>query len=138
MRKLIVVGWSVVAALSLALGAAATAAAQSVEQWGRFVVTATNPSFSGNPFELEVDATFTHASSGTTLTIPGYYAGNDQWKIAFMPTLLGTWNYVTSSRRLRPRQPERQRQCRADGPAPASSGPTRRIRANGGCPAGST
>lgn len=56
-----------------------------------------NPSYAGNPFELEVDATFTHEASGTTLTLPGYYAGGDTWRVGFMPTLMGEWTYLTSS-----------------------------------------
>ena len=71
--------------------------AQQVEKWGRYVVSIDNPTYSGNPFELEVDATFTHAGSGTTITLPGYYAGGDVWKVAFMPTLEGVWSYVTAS-----------------------------------------
>lgn len=71
--------------------------ADTVGKWRRYVVTLPNSSYSGNPFELEVDATFTHTQSGTTISIPGFYAGNNQWKIAFMPTKLGTWTYQTSS-----------------------------------------
>jgi len=71
--------------------------AQTVGQWGRHVITRSNTTYAGNPFELEIDASFTHVPSGTTLTIPGYYAGNDQWKVAFMPTLIGAWNYTTFS-----------------------------------------
>jgi hypothetical protein len=68
-----------------------------VSTWGRAVIALDNATYTGNPFELEVDATFTHGGSGTTLTLPGYYAGNATWKFGFMPTLSGTWSYVTSS-----------------------------------------
>jgi hypothetical protein len=68
-----------------------------VGKWGRQVISLTSSSYSGNPFEVAVDATFTHLSSATSLTLPGYYAGNDTWKVAFMPTLVGTWSYLTSS-----------------------------------------
>ncbi len=74
-----------------------TYAMDTVGKWRRYVVTISNTSYSGNPFELEVDATFVHTQSGTSLTLPGYYAGNDKWKIAFMPTLVGQWTYQTSS-----------------------------------------
>ncbi len=76
-----------------------TALAQSgtVGEWRRYVVTLPNDTYSGNPFELEVDATFTHTGTGTTFTLPGYYAGSDTWKVAFMPTLIGEWTYQTSS-----------------------------------------
>jgi len=84
--------------IGLLIGLSATiATAQTVGQWGRHVITLSNSTYSGNPFELEVDATFTHSASGTSLTIPGYYAGNNQWKVAFMPTLVGGWNYTTTS-----------------------------------------
>ena len=65
--------------------------------WTRKVLSFTNTTYSGNPFELEIDATFTHATSGTVIKLPGYYAGNDTWKVAFMPTEKGTWNWVTAS-----------------------------------------
>ena len=71
--------------------------AQNVGKWRRHVISISNASYSGNPFELEIDAVFTHTSSGTTLETPGYYAGNDTWKVAFMPTRTGEWTYETSS-----------------------------------------
>lgn len=70
---------------------------QTVEQWGRVVIPLSNLSYSGNPFELEVNGTFTHSASGARVTLPGYYDGNDEWKLAFMPTLGDTWTYITSS-----------------------------------------
>ncbi len=74
-----------------------TAYGQDVGKWRRHVTSLTNCTYSGNPFELEIDATFTHVPSGGTITLPGYYAGNDTWKVGFMPTELGQWNYLTSS-----------------------------------------
>ena len=68
-----------------------------VGKWRRHVVTLNNSSYNGNPFMVEVDATFTHTSTGTQLTLPGYYDGSNQWKIGFMPTKLGQWTYATSS-----------------------------------------
>jgi hypothetical protein len=65
--------------------------------WTRHVISFTNTSYSGNPFELEIDTTFTHRGSGTVIELPGYYAGNDTWKVAFMPTLKGLWDWETSS-----------------------------------------
>jgi hypothetical protein len=69
----------------------------AVEKWGRHIVSLSNRSYLGNPFLLEVDAVFTHSSSGKTVNLPGYYAGNHTWKIAFMPTLVGEWTYETAS-----------------------------------------
>ena len=68
-----------------------------VGKWRRYVVSLPNNIPSENPFELEVDGTFTHTASGSTITLPGYYAGNNTWKIGFMPTKTGEWTYVTSS-----------------------------------------
>jgi len=73
------------------------ALALDVGKWERHVISIDNPSYSGNPFELEMDGTFTHTSSGTSLTLPGYFDGSDTWKIAFMPTRLGEWIYITTS-----------------------------------------
>jgi hypothetical protein len=70
--------------------------AQNVQKWRRHVISMATSAFSRNPFEIEVDAKFTH-SDGTTLVIPGYYAGNNQWKIGFMPTKTGDWTYTTIS-----------------------------------------
>lgn len=68
-----------------------------IDKWRRHVISFQNTSYTGNPFELEIDATFTHPGTGTTLTLPGYYDGNDTWKIGFMPTETGPWDYVTAS-----------------------------------------
>lgn len=76
---------------------AATGEGHAVEKWGREVIELPNPGYDGNPFEIEVDAIFTHAGSGVRLTLPGYYAGNDTWKIGFMPTKTGEWTYRTYS-----------------------------------------
>lgn len=69
----------------------------TVGKWRRWTLEMPNPTYSGNPFELEVDATLTHAGSGTTISLPGYYAGSDTWKVSFMPTETGEWSYLTSS-----------------------------------------
>ena len=68
-----------------------------VGKWRRYVISLPNNTYLGNPFALEVDCIFTHTSTGVSITIPGYYAGNNTWKIAFMPTLIGEWTYATSS-----------------------------------------
>ncbi len=75
----------------------ATSVAASVGKWRRHVVTLDNSTYTGNPFELEVDGVFTHVQSGETIRMPGYYAGSDQWRVAFMPTKVGTWTYTTIS-----------------------------------------
>jgi len=69
----------------------------TVGKWRRHAVSMQNNTYSGNPFELQVDATFTHLESGINLRLPGYYAGNNTWKIGFMPTMIGEWSFVTFS-----------------------------------------
>ncbi|MHC4956122.1 MAG: DUF5060 domain-containing protein [Planctomycetota bacterium] len=68
-----------------------------VGKWERTVIALTDDSYVGNPFEVEVDCVFTHTSSGTELTLPGYYDGDDRWEIGFMPTRVGVWTYKTVS-----------------------------------------
>ncbi len=68
-----------------------------IGKWRRFVIEMQHRQPAGNPFELEVQATFTHRDSGTRLSIPGFYAGDSTWKIGFMPNRIGAWDYRTSS-----------------------------------------
>jgi hypothetical protein len=69
----------------------------TIGKWGRYVVSLSNSTYTGNPFELEVDGVFTHTTSGTQIRLPGYYDGNNTWKIGFMPTKTGDWIYATVS-----------------------------------------
>jgi len=69
----------------------------TVGKWHRKVFSFKTRSISGNPFEIEISATFTHTDSGTELILPGYYDGNNIWKVGFMPTKVGIWTYKTSS-----------------------------------------
>jgi len=87
----------VVLLLFTATGATSFAQQVNVETWSRVEIDISNTSFSGNPFELEVDAVFTHQSSGDSLRLPGYYSGNNIWTISFMPTKQGEWDYITES-----------------------------------------
>jgi hypothetical protein len=84
---------------SCAGGCAASCVAivDDIALWRRSVISIKNSTYTGNPFELEIDATFTHTGTSTQITLPGYYAGADTWKIGFMPTLTGEWTCVTSS-----------------------------------------
>ena len=71
--------------------------AVDVEKWKQFRVSFSNETWSGNPFDLDFTGTFTHTSSGRQLTQFGFYAGNNTWKIYFMPDDVGEWTYVTNS-----------------------------------------
>ena len=68
-----------------------------VAQWKRYEVALPNATWSGNPFDLEVTGAFTHTGSGRTVRHLGFYAGNDVWKIFFMPDETGTWTFATTS-----------------------------------------
>jgi hypothetical protein len=70
-------------------------AQQQVEKWGmaEIVLKGTD---NGNPFtEVTLSAQFTNGSN--TVKVPGFYDGNGIYKIRFMPTVLGTWAYTTTS-----------------------------------------
>jgi hypothetical protein len=89
--------FSIIIIFLMILGLWMNANGVDVGKFRRHVISLTNATYAGNPFDLEVDATFTHTSSGTTIDLPGYYDGSNTWKIGFMPTLLGEWTYTTSS-----------------------------------------
>ena len=46
-----------------------------------------------NPFtDVEIDATFAH-SDGTVISIPGFWNGENEWKVRYSFEKAGTWNY---------------------------------------------
>ncbi len=47
--------------------------------------------------EFPVQATFTHAASGTEITVDGFWDGEKNWRVRFTPTLAGEWQWSTSS-----------------------------------------
>ncbi len=57
----------------------------------------TNPTYSGNPFDLVATVTFTHSTSGATHTTEMFYDGGDTWKWRFTGTELGTWTFESTS-----------------------------------------
>ena len=71
--------------------------ASTVGKWRRHVVLLENDTYTRNRFELEVFGIFTHATSGTSITLPEYCAGENKWKIGFMPNNIGEWTFVTCS-----------------------------------------
>lgn len=51
-----------------------------------------------NPFiDVTLDVTFT-APSGKSFTLPGFYDGQDTWRVRFNPNEVGRWRYHSSSR----------------------------------------
>jgi len=73
------------------------ALAEEIGKWKKFETSYVNTTFSGNPFDLDVQATFVHTASGKTIVRTGFYAGSDTWKIYFMPNELGEWTFTTAS-----------------------------------------
>ena len=46
-----------------------------------------------NPFlDVDIDATFTH-TDGTVIKIPGFWNGENQWKVRFSSEIEGVWQY---------------------------------------------
>ena len=77
--------------------ASPTAAPAVVERWGSTEIALSGPS-AGNPFmEVELSATF--RQGGRTLKVAGFYDGDGQYKIRFMPPETGEWEYETQSNR---------------------------------------
>jgi hypothetical protein len=68
-----------------------------VGKWKRFEVVLSNPSWSGNPFDLDLIGNFEHTPTGKIVKQLGFYAGDNTWKIYFMPDLIGEWTYKTQS-----------------------------------------
>ena len=51
-----------------------------------------------NPFtDATLFATFTHRNDPAPRTVRGFYDGADMWRVRFMPSLAGTWEYTTRS-----------------------------------------
>ena len=68
-----------------------------VEQWGRFEQVFKGPS-SGNPFEeVNFQANFWLDGSKEKTLVSGFYDGDGQYIIRFMPSEVGTWHYQTKS-----------------------------------------
>ena len=86
--------------LLAALFAAAGAQAQDagpVERWGSKEVTLAGPR-DGNPF-LEVELSATFRLGARSLEVEGFYDGEGQYKLRFMPDATGEWEYETHSNR---------------------------------------
>lgn len=54
----------------------------------------------GNPFFVHLDARFT-GPAGESLRVPGFYHGDDVWKVRFAPTCEGMWSYVVQCPAIR-------------------------------------
>jgi hypothetical protein len=82
------------------LAALFSASAQSTtEQWGTFELSLNGPTnadpFVDSPFSAQF--TFDFADSAAT-EVTGFYDGNGIYRVRFMPSLSGSWHYLTHSR----------------------------------------
>jgi len=56
-----------------------------------------NPSFEGNPFDLEAEVEFTQKDTGKSITTQMFYAGKHSWRFRFTGIKTGQWSFRTSS-----------------------------------------
>ncbi|MDA3614388.1 DUF5060 domain-containing protein [Polluticaenibacter yanchengensis] len=81
--------------LCLVLLPLAIFAKDSVEKWARYEASF-QATISGNPFVgIPFKATFSNGK--ISKTVAGFYNGNSEFKIRFMPEEEGEWKFVTSS-----------------------------------------
>jgi len=66
-----------------------------VERWNIFEIKVDGPQ-TGNPF-VDVSLSAEFKNGAKTYSPQGFYDGSGIYKIRFMPTELGRWNYVTKS-----------------------------------------
>ena len=74
----------------------AFSADRATAMWERFEISIENTSWQGNPFDIVLEATFI-SPSGRNFHHLGFYAGENTWKIYFMPDEKGKWTYQTNS-----------------------------------------
>jgi len=68
---------------------------QETALWGYTELTL-EAGFGGNPF-TEVELTGIFEKGGRELQVPGFYDGDNVWKIRFMPVSQGEWSFRTES-----------------------------------------
>lgn len=66
-----------------------------VEKWKVFEIALNGPS-GGNPFK-DVNVSGRFINGPDTINVPGFYDGDGQYRIRFMPQTEGKWNYLTAS-----------------------------------------
>lgn len=84
-------------ATAAALGMAGTVQAatpERVERWGLLEV-ALEATVAGNPYAVEVVGVFTDGRA--TVRAPGFFDGDDTWRIRFSPPETGTWRWTSES-----------------------------------------
>lgn len=67
-------------------------------QWYPFLEwSIENPTYDGNPFDVEAEAVFVHAETGQFITTPLFYDGDDTWNFRFTGTRTSEWTVQTHS-----------------------------------------
>lgn len=83
--------------ITFLLASAWASAADMVRQWDCYEISLKCKT-QKNPFtEVLLSATFTEEKTGRTMTIDGFYDGDDTFRIRFMPMAEGRWTYTTAS-----------------------------------------
>jgi len=104
----------VTAAMAWVAAGRAAEVSGETKRWHKVTVTFNGPVASEasapNPFrDYRLNVTFTHAATGASHVVPGYFAadGNaagtsatsgNKWRVHFSPEATGTWTYVASFR----------------------------------------
>lgn len=88
-------GWLIAGWLSCAIDAPALGMPTTLELYHvhDFQFRARVP---GNPFDVDLRGEFI-GPGGTRITVPGFYDGENTWKIRFAPTVIGRWSLQTVS-----------------------------------------
>ncbi len=64
------------------------------EQWIAVEIPFTATETVKNFTDAVLDVTFVNRSTGTSLTMPGFWDGGKDWKVRFAPTECGIWDYT--------------------------------------------
>lgn len=86
--------------LSGAWAAQVTAWEREALQWETIEWTLDNPTWEGNPFDVEATVAFEHAESGERHVTGMFHDGGKMWKFRFTGTRPGAWNFRSSSEDL--------------------------------------
>ena len=69
----------------------------TIKKWSIFEVTLSTSTNYNNPYlDVDVEGTFI-SENGDTLKIPGFWDGNDTWRVRMTPNEAGKWRYTITS-----------------------------------------
>jgi hypothetical protein len=72
--------------------------AVTVERWDTLELAYESDRDYPNPFvDTALSAVFRHRATGRSITVDGFHDGGRTWRVRFMPTEEGEWQYETSS-----------------------------------------